>query len=108
MIAPEESERRYGLAHAAQLKYGAIPELEDHFAKMEAADGGDGEERMVVEVVGPDQIAEVVARWTGIPVTRLGQDNKQRLMGLGERLRQRVMRLEEAVPAVAEAVSRHS
>lgn len=55
---------------------------------------------MLVEVVEPDQIAKVAARWTGIPVTRPGQNEKQRLVGLGGRLHQRVVGQDEAVTAM--------
>jgi ATP-dependent Clp protease ATP-binding subunit ClpB len=56
--------------------------------------------------VGPEQIAEVVSRWTGIPVTRLGQNEKERLIGLAGRLHERVVGQDEAVQAVAKAVLR--
>jgi ATP-dependent Clp protease ATP-binding subunit ClpB len=61
---------------------------------------------MLTETVGPDQIAEVVSRWTGIPVTRLGQNEKKRLVGLGDRLHNRVVGQDHAVKAVADAVLR--
>ena len=60
----------------------------------------------LTETVCPDQIAVVVSRWTGIPVTRLGQDEKERLIGLAERLRNRVVGQDQAVVVVAEAVLR--
>ncbi|KAK2359986.1 chaperone protein ClpB1 [Trifolium repens] len=61
---------------------------------------------MLTETVGPDQIAEVVSRWTGIPVTRLGQNEKKRFVGLGDRLHNRVVGQDQAVKAVADAVLR--
>lgn len=103
MYALQEAERRYDLARAADLRYGAIQEVEAAIAKLEA---GATEENMLTEAVGPDQIAEVVSRWTGIPVTRLGQNDKERLIGLGDRLHQRVVGQDQAVTAVAEAVLR--
>ncbi|KAL0318786.1 UNVERIFIED_CONTAM: Chaperone protein ClpB1 [Sesamum angustifolium] len=103
LYALQEAERRYDLARAADLRYGAIQEVESTIAKLEA---GAGENSMLTETVGPDQIAEVVSRWTGIPVTRLGQNEKERLIGLAERLHQRVVGQDLAVKAVAEAVLR--
>ncbi|KZV23287.1 heat shock protein 101 [Dorcoceras hygrometricum] len=98
-----EAERRYDLARAADLRYGAIQEVESAIATLESSSNENG---MLTETVGPDQIAEVVARWTGIPVTRLGQNEKERLIGLSERLHQRVVGQNQAVTAVAEAVLR--
>ena len=103
MIALQEAERRYDLARAADLRYGAIQEVEAAIANLE---GTTDENMMLTETVGPEQIAEVVSRWTGIPVTRLGQNEKERLIGLAERLHQRVVGQDEAVSAVAEAVLR--
>lgn len=101
--ALQEAERRYDLARAADLRYGAIQEVEAAIAKLESNASDHG---MLTETVGPDQIAEVVSRWTGIPVTRLGQNDKERLIGLAERLHQRVVGQDQAVTAVAEAVLR--
>nr|GMC50702.1 chaperone protein ClpB1 [Ipomoea batatas] len=106
MIALQEAERRYDLARAADLRYGAIEEVEAAIAKLENRSEEDKDGTMLTEAVGPDQIAEVVSRWTGIPVTRLGQNEKERLIGLAERLHQRVVGQDHAVSAVAEAVLR--
>ncbi|KAF6164894.1 hypothetical protein GIB67_017097 [Kingdonia uniflora] len=103
LISLQEAERRMNLARAADLKFGAIVEVEAAIAKLE---GSTDENLMLTETVGPEQIAEVVSRWTGIPVTRLGQNDKARLMGLAERLHKRVVGQDEAVNAVAEAVLR--
>ena len=104
LIALQEAERRYDLARAADLRYGAIQEVEAAIAQLEG--NTDQENLMLTETVGPDHIAEVVSRWTGIPVTRLGQNDKERLMGLAERLHKRVVGQDQAVAAVAEAVLR--
>lgn len=104
LIALQEAERRYDLARAADLRYGAIQEVEAAIAQLEG--DTDQENLMLTETVGPDHIAEVVSRWTGIPVTRLGQNEKHRLIGLAERLHQRVVGQDQAVGAVAEAVLR--
>lgn len=103
IFALQEAERRYDLARAADLRYGAIQEVETAIAKLE---GTTDENLMLTETVGPDHIAEVVSRWTGIPVTRLCQNEKERLIGLGERLHHRVVGQNQAVEAVAEAVLR--
>lgn len=102
-IALQEAERRYDLARAADLRYGAIQEVESAIARIE---GNTDENLMLTETVGPEQVAEVVSRWTGIPVTRLGQNDKERLVGLADRLHKRVVGQNQAVDAVAEAVLR--
>ena len=107
LFALQEAERRYDLARAADLRYGAIEEVETAIKNLEGSTNGNTDENlMLTETVGPDQIAEVVSRWTGIPVTRLGQNEKQRLVGLGDRLHTRVVGQDQAVNAVAEAVLR--
>ncbi|KAJ6830970.1 chaperone protein ClpB1-like [Iris pallida] len=103
MYTLQEAERRMDLARVADLRYGALQELDAAIAKLEAETG---ENLMLTETVGPDQISEVVSRWTGIPVTRLGQNEKERLIGLAERLHKRVVGQDQAVDAVAEAVLR--
>ena len=103
LFAVQEAERRYDLARVADLKYGAIQEVEAAIARLE---GNASDNLMLTETVGPEHIAEVVSRWTGIPVTRLGQNEKARLIGLAERLHKRVVGQDQAVGAVAEAVLR--
>ncbi|XP_048443865.1 chaperone protein ClpB1 [Pyrus x bretschneideri] len=103
LVALAEVKRIYDLARAADLRYGTIPEVETIIAKLE---GSTDENLILTETVGPEQIAEVVSRWTGIPVTRLGQNDKERLIGLAERLHKRVVGQDQAVDAVAEAVLR--
>ncbi|GMI95243.1 heat shock protein 101 [Hibiscus trionum] len=106
MFALQEAERRYDLARAADLRYGAIQEVESAIAQLEGNTDNTDENVMLTETVRPEHIAEVVSRWTGIPVTRLGQNEKERLIGLAERLHQRVVGQDQAVGAVAEAVLR--
>ncbi|KAB2609448.1 chaperone protein ClpB1 [Pyrus ussuriensis x Pyrus communis] len=101
LVALAEAERRYDLARAADLSCGPIQEVETTIAKLE---GSTAENLILTETVGPEQIAEVVSRWTGIPVTRLGQNDKERLIGLAERLHKRVVGQDQAVDAVAEAI----
>ena len=97
LFALQEAERRYDLARVADLRYGAIEEVENAIKNLEGStDGNKDENLMLTETVGPDQIAEVVSRWTGIPVTRLGQNDKERLVGLGDRLHSRVVEIGRA------------
>lgn len=103
--AVQEAERRMDLARVADLKYGALKEIDDTIAKLEDKIGT-GVKLMLTETVAPERIAEVVSRWTGIPVTRLGQNEKVRLLGLLQRLRDRVVGQDEAVNAVGKAVLR--
>ncbi|KAG1367807.1 chaperone protein ClpB1 [Cocos nucifera] len=103
LFSLQEAERRMDLARAADIRYGALQEIDAAIARLE---GDTDENLMLTETVGPEQIAEVVSRWTGIPVTRLGQNEKERLIGLAERLHKRVVGQDQAVDAVAEAVLR--
>ncbi|XP_061953561.1 chaperone protein ClpB1 [Populus nigra] len=100
----QEAERRYDLARVADLRYGALEEVEAAITRLEGSTTD--ENLMLTETVGPEHIAEVVSRWTGIPVTRLGQNEKERLLGLADRLHHRVVGQDQAVNAVAEAVLR--
>ncbi|KAI3871994.1 hypothetical protein MKX03_015319 [Papaver bracteatum] len=104
-VAIEVAKNKGDLVLAADLQYGALQEIEVGFAKLE---GSIGENSMLVETVGPEQIAEVVSSWTSIPVTRLGENEKERLImiGLGERLHKRVVAKDQAVSAVAEIILR--
>ncbi len=105
----EEAERSYDLAKASQLKYATLPELEKQLKETEekAAAVSDGKEtRLLREEVGPDDVADIVARWTGIPVTRLLQSEREKLLELPARLHERVIGQDEAVQAVSDAVLR--
>ncbi|EFH46554.1 hypothetical protein ARALYDRAFT_915385 [Arabidopsis lyrata subsp. lyrata] len=103
MIALQEAERQYDLPKAADLRYGAIQEVESAIAKLEKSVK---DNVMLTETVGPENIAEVVSRWTGIPVTALDQNEKKRLISLADRLHERVVGQDEAVKAVAAAILR--
>ena len=99
-----QAERNYDLEKLAQLKYGTLPELEKKLeAEKEQADEGK-ENRLLKEEVGEEEIAEVVAGWTGIPVSRLVESEREKLLRLPEILHKRVIGQDEAVDAVAEAV----
>jgi ATP-dependent Clp protease ATP-binding subunit ClpB len=102
----EEAERRYDLEKLAELKYGTLPALEkklqEETAKIDQAKEG----RLLKEEVTEEEIAEVVSKWTGIPVSRLVESEKEKLLRLPEVLHKRVIGQEEAVNAVSEAVLR--
>jgi len=101
----EDAERKYDLEKLAQLKYGALPELEKKLqAEMERNEAR--EKRLLKEEVTEEEIAEVVSKWTGIPVSRLVEAEKEKLLRLGETLHRRVVGQDDAVTAVAEAVLR--
>ena len=104
------AERSRDLAQAADLKYGAIPSIEaklqnltlqDTLAKQEA-----GDDRLLTEVVGPKDIAEVVSRWTGIPVDRLQTAESQKLLQLAARLKTQVIGQDIAIDAVSNCIIR--
>ena len=108
--ATEKAEREYDLNKAAELKYGKLVQLERELAQKEAAlrgqhDGGGGK-RLLKEEVDEEDIAEVVSRWTGIPVAKLVEGDRDKLLHLAEHLHRRVIGQDEAVDAVANAVLR--
>jgi ATP-dependent Clp protease ATP-binding subunit ClpB len=105
----ERAEREADLQRAAELRYGEIPELERKLAEHEAAERerADGEVPVFLkEEVDADDVAEVVARWTGIPVSRLLEGETEKLIHMEERLHERVVGQDEAVEAVATALRR--
>ncbi|MGE3175662.1 MAG: ATP-dependent chaperone ClpB [Planctomycetota bacterium] len=102
----QEAERAYDMNKAAELKYGAIPEAEKALAAAEqhltAAPGS----RLLREEVTEEEIAQIVARWTGIPVSRLVEGEREKLLKLDQVLHERVVGQDEAVQLVADAVIR--
>ena len=119
--AIEVAEREYDLSKAAELKYGTLAELEKQAAQLVAAeekarenaggnatDGGAGGSRrpLLTEEVGEADIADVVARWTGIPVAKLNEGEMEKLLGLEAALHERVVGQDEAVSAVSDAIIR--
>ena len=102
----EQAERAYDLERAAQLKYGKLRELEEQIKQLEAAQGEGGNGHLLREEVTEEEIAEIVARWTGIPVARLMEGEREKLLKLDEILHHRVIGQDEAVQAVADAVIR--
>ena len=108
--AIEEAERRYNLARVAELKYQMLPSLEKELAAISAESDKDLNSDQVVslltETITPEQIADVVSRWTGIPVSKLNQTEKEKILILAETLHKRVIGQDEAVTAVADAILR--
>ena len=102
----EEAERSYDLNQAAELKYGVLQRLSKELAEAEAAAGSDAAPRLLKEEVRPEDIAAIVARWTGIPMTRLLESEREKLLRLPEVLHRRVVGQDEAITAVSEAVLR--
>ncbi|MBM3321037.1 MAG: ATP-dependent chaperone ClpB [Candidatus Eisenbacteria bacterium] len=102
----ENAERRYDLNRAAELRHGKLPDLERRLKEEESKAAGGGEERLLREEVTAEEIADVVSRWTGIPVTRLVEGEKEKLLRLDEILHRRVIGQDEAVRLVADAVIR--
>jgi ATP-dependent Clp protease ATP-binding subunit ClpB len=104
----EQAERNYDLNRAAELKYGRLPDLERQLKSLEesTAQAGDGAPRLLKEEVGEEDIAAVVSRWTGVPVTKLLEGEKEKLLHLEDELHRRVIGQDEAVKAVSEAVIR--
>jgi len=101
--------KRHGdLEKAADIDYYVIPEYLERIKVLQKQhdDERESEGRMVSEIVGPEQIAEVVSKWTGIPVTKLSVSERERLLHLGDELHKRVVGQDRAVDAVAEAVLR--
>ena len=103
----ERAEREYDLNRAAELRLGRLPELERRLAAEEeqlaAKQGG---QRLLREVVTEEEIAQIVSRWTGIPVSRLEEGERQKLLRLDDVLHERVVGQDEAVQVVADAVIR--
>ncbi len=101
----EDAENNYDLERAAVLRHGTIPQLEKELAELEAKNQAEGV-RMVQESVTENEIALVVGRLTGIPVAKLVEGEREKLLKLNETLHQRVIGQDEAVDAVSDAVIR--
>merc|ERR1712023_627582 len=108
--------RRVGdIARASDVEYFAIPEVQARIERLSkqideekarSAEDANKTKKMLVETVGVEQIANVVASWTGIPVDKLGQTQRERLLGMSKKLSRRVVGQQQAVDAVAEAILR--
>lgn len=107
-LAAERAEREGKLELAAELKYGKLNELERAFkAANEKLDKRASESRMLRQEVTDEDIAEVVAKWTGIPVSKMLESEKQKLLRMEEELKHRVVGQEEAIHAICNAVRRN-
>jgi len=103
-IEMEKAERNYDLNAVAQLRHGKMPELEARLHELEAVEAEEG--ALLKEEVSQDQIAEIVSKWTGVPVTRLVEGEKEKLLRLEDVLHERVVGQDEAVILVSEAILR--
>ncbi len=102
----EDAQNRFDLNKAAELQYGKIPELEKELQTLEAPLANSQDNRLLREEVTEDEIAMIVARWTGIPVTKLVEGEREKLLRLRETLEERVIGQDDAVQLVTEAVWR--
>jgi ATP-dependent Clp protease ATP-binding subunit ClpB len=102
----EKYEREYDLNKVAEYKYGLIPQLESAIAEKEKSIKENYEGALLKEEVTEEEISEIVSRWTGIPITRLIEGERQKLLRLEDELKKRVVDQDEAVRAVTDAVIR--
>ena len=102
----EAAERNYDLEKAAELKYGRLPEAKRKLAEEEQKVNAAHEGNLLRDRVTEDEIARIVERWTGIPVSRLVQGEREKLLSLDKTLHKRVVGQDEAVTAVTEAIQR--
>jgi ATP-dependent Clp protease ATP-binding subunit ClpB len=99
-----QAQRRGDLARAGELAYGVIPGLEKKLKQLESAE--EGKSTMVEEAVTPDEVAAIVSRWTGIPVDKMLEGERDKLLRMEQELSKRVVGQQEAVDAVSKAVRR--
>lgn len=102
----EEAERRYDLNELAVLKHGKLPELQKRLEEEKKKQEAYGEKQLVKEEVTEEEIAEIVSKWTGIPVTKLMENERDKLLNLDKILHKRVVGQDDAVSAVSDAVLR--
>ncbi len=101
-----EAQRVGDLSRASELKYATIPALEARIAAVETAETGDDDDGLVSEVVRPEHIASVVSKWTGIPVDKMLEGEREKLLRMEDTLRARVVGQDDALSAVSNAVRR--
>ena len=101
-----KAQREYDLNRAAELQYGRIPQLQKELEASEAAAGEDRQASLLRDKVTQEEVAKIVERWTGIPVSRLMEGEREKLLHLEDILHQRVVGQEEAVRLVSEAILR--
>ena len=104
--AIEKAQNEYDLAKAAELKYGRLPQLQKELEAAEAAGAEGRENTLLRDTVTEGEIARIVARWTGIPVTKLIESEREKLLHLDATLHRRVIGQDEAVRKVADAILR--
>lgn len=102
----EKAEREYDLNKVAEIKYGIIPKLEEKIKEKEEAIDRDNDKALLKEEVTEGEISEIVSKWTGIPVTKLAESERDKLLRLEDELRERVIGQDEATTSVANAVIR--
>ncbi len=103
----EKAQNNYDLAHAAELQYGKLPELTKKLAEAEKKNkDGENENALLRNEVTEEEIAKIVARWTGIPISKLMESEREKLLGLDGILHKRVIGQNEAVEKVADAILR--
>ena len=102
----ERAEREYNLEKAAELRHGVIPDLQQKLADAEDAIKNQSADRLLKEEVDEEDIAAIISRWTHIPVTKLVQSEKEKLLNLEDHLHRRLIGQNEAVQSVADAVLR--
>ncbi|MEM7505575.1 MAG: ATP-dependent chaperone ClpB [Pseudomonadota bacterium] len=101
----DAAKRQGDLAEAGRLQFGLIPELEQNLAEAEEAEGSTGDV-MVEEAVTPEHVAQVVGRWTGIPVDKMLEGEREKLLKMEDEIAKRVIGQDDAVSAVSRAVRR--
>jgi len=102
----EQASRAYDLNRAAELQYGTLVQLEQQLREAEQQEAAAQDGRLLKEEVDAEDIAEIVSRWTGIPVSRLVEGEIEKLMKMEDRLHERVIGQDEAITAVANAIRR--
>jgi ATP-dependent Clp protease ATP-binding subunit ClpB len=102
-VAMERAERAYDLNTLAELRHGKIPQLEAELKRLERAEA---KTELFKEEVSAEEVAEIVAKWSGVPVTRLVEGEREKLLRLGDQLHQRVIGQDEAVRLASDAILR--
>jgi ATP-dependent Clp protease ATP-binding subunit ClpB len=102
----EQASRAYDLNRAAELQYGTLVQLENQLREAEEREAASADSRLLKEEVDAEDIANVVSRWTGVPVSRLVEGEIEKLMKMEDRLHERVIGQDEAITAVANAIRR--
>jgi ATP-dependent Clp protease ATP-binding subunit ClpB len=105
-VEMEQAERRYDLSKAAEIRHGRLPALEKDLAALKKEEEASGSSRLLRQEVTADEIADIISKWTGIPVAKLLEGEKQKLLNLDKVLHERVIGQDEAVQLVADAILR--